>query len=323
MKQKNTRSLGAIADNIHKLSRKNIIDIGDLLLEAKAQCEHGDWLNWLDTEFDWSVYSAERYMKVAQLNAKFHNLRNLRLGATTLYQLADHDDEEELAAVIEELAKHATNTRLRPRDAERVIKVGIGRRRFGDHPDATLVQLVELDGFSDETWYEKAVAALRDRKPETDESATSIVDEIEAAQIDLEREEQRLRNQKRYEEIDDVEAILDGPPPVLPSPTTPPEPQRLEADTDWAEIKPFVAAVKDLLPLCAKPAARFIGMFPSTSLRAVSAFLMAVAAAELGAKAPEIPSSAPASSETNISGYPELPPFLDRRHEIVAKAEAT
>jgi len=29
-------------DNIHKLERGSIVDIGDLLLEAKAQCEHGD-----------------------------------------------------------------------------------------------------------------------------------------------------------------------------------------------------------------------------------------------------------------------------------------
>ena len=77
MKKQNTRSLGAIADDIHKIERTNIFDIGDLLIEAKAQCEHGDWLDRVDAEFDWSVDTAENYMKVAGLASKFRNFRNI------------------------------------------------------------------------------------------------------------------------------------------------------------------------------------------------------------------------------------------------------
>jgi hypothetical protein len=189
-KRKNVRSLDEIADKINQLQGGNIIEIGDLLLEAKAQqCEHGDWLEWLRHEFTWSADSAERYMNVAKLSAKFRKLRNLKLAKTTLYELADHDGEEDLPAIIDELAKHATKTRLAPRDAERVIKIGIGRRkigigrrRFGNHPDATLVQLVELDEYIGEPWHEKAVDALLERQPKTDESASAIVDEIEGAE---------------------------------------------------------------------------------------------------------------------------------------------
>lgn len=137
MKRKNVRSLDEIADGIHKLERRNIIDIGNLLLEAKAQCEHGQWLQWLYSEFGWSSTTAERYMKAADLASKFHILQNLRLAATTLYELADHEPEEDLPEIIEELAKHATKSRLAPRDAKRVIKIGIGRHRFGDYPEAT------------------------------------------------------------------------------------------------------------------------------------------------------------------------------------------
>ena len=76
-KRKNTRSLDQIADALHKLDRANIIDKGDLLLEARAQCEPGQWLDWLKTEFeDYSEDSAERYMKVAKLAGRFRNLRN-------------------------------------------------------------------------------------------------------------------------------------------------------------------------------------------------------------------------------------------------------
>ena len=47
MKRKNVRSLGEIAVSIHRLERANIKDIGDALIEAKSQCEHGEWLQWL------------------------------------------------------------------------------------------------------------------------------------------------------------------------------------------------------------------------------------------------------------------------------------
>src|SRR5215510_11378372 len=124
-KRKNARSLDTIADSIHKLEQKNIIDVGELLVEAKAQCEHGQWLDWLAAEFEWSVDAAERYIRVAERIGKFRRLRNLKLAATTLYEVADHDDEQDLPAIVGELAKHATTSRLRPRDAERIITVGI------------------------------------------------------------------------------------------------------------------------------------------------------------------------------------------------------
>ena len=106
----NPRSLDAIADDINKLSRASIFDIGDLLLEARAQCEHGQWLSWLEREFGWSADTAARSMRVAKLGARFRNLRNLKLGATTLYWLADHVDKQGLPAVINELAKHESET---------------------------------------------------------------------------------------------------------------------------------------------------------------------------------------------------------------------
>ena len=38
---------------------------GELLVEAKAQCEHGQWINWLEENFDGTARSAQGYMKVA------------------------------------------------------------------------------------------------------------------------------------------------------------------------------------------------------------------------------------------------------------------
>jgi len=39
---------------------------GDLLLEAKKQCPHGDWGNWLKTNFEGSERSAQNYMRLAK-----------------------------------------------------------------------------------------------------------------------------------------------------------------------------------------------------------------------------------------------------------------
>jgi hypothetical protein len=282
MKPKNVRSLDTIAENINRVARGNIFDIGDLLLEAKAQCEHGQWLDWLSAEFTWSVDSAERYMKVAELAAKFRRLRNLKLAVTTLYELADHEGEEDLPAVIEELAKHATKTPLRPSDAKRLIKIGIGRCRFGDHPDATLVQLVELDRFSGESWSEKAVAALQEREPDTDESASLLVDEIFEQVAALSRNQRAEREAEEAEIEDDaeqeeVDSILDGAPPELPPSITPPEPQKFGAGTEWEGREPFADAVTTLLGLCTKPVGRFGGRFSPSELREVADFLLAIA----------------------------------------------
>jgi hypothetical protein len=270
MKEKNARSLDTIADDINQLARENIFAIGDLLIEAKARCEHGQWLNWLYSEFDWSTSTAERKMRVADLGGKFVKLTILKLGTTTLYDLADHENEDDLPAIIDELAKHATKTRLSPADARRVIKIGIGRQRFGNRPDATLLQLVELDQYNGEAWHDHAVATLQERSPETDEGANSIVDELKQAE--------------EAEHRDAVEAAIDnifnGPPPDLPPPAIPPEPQSWGAATAWPETDLFASAVKDLLELRAKPLQRFSGVFSSAELREVSAFLTSVAAVD-------------------------------------------
>ncbi len=315
MKPRNARSLDAIADDINKLDRGNIFDVGDLLLEAHAQCEHGDWYAWLDAEFEGSADTAERKMKVAELGSKYRKLRDLNLGVTTLYALADdYEDEEIMPAIIEELAKYATKTRLKPCDAKRVIKTGIGRRRFGDHPDATLAALAGLDARR-LAGYGEIVAALQEREPKTDEDAESIVDEIESAAMDAKNQEWLQRQQavqKEDEEIrDEVESIL-GTPPDLPPPAAPPEPQRLSADTAWEGRDQFNCAVTELFELCTKPVARFADMFTPTVLRTVSDFLLAVAAADKKETAP--PPESKTNTDTNtIPDMLDIPACLDRR----------
>jgi hypothetical protein len=210
-KPKNVRSLDEIALIIQGLERKNIFEIGDRLLEAKDQCQHGEWLDWLNDNFEMSEDTAERKMGVAKLGSKFRRLRNLQLGATTLYKLADLADDEvndgEMTAIVEELAKHATEARLVPVDALRVISMGLGRHHFGDHPDATLSVLERLKVRQrGQPWYDAVVAALQEQNPETDEDASRTIQSARAAFLAAEASEAE-------EATDDADADDDEPSP--------------------------------------------------------------------------------------------------------------
>jgi hypothetical protein len=145
-------------------------------------------------------------MKVAELASNFPKLGNMRLAKTTLYALVDHDVEEELPAIIAELAKHSTKARLDPHDAKRVIQIGIGRHRFGNFPDATLFWLERLH--NDSPWYEEAVTALKEKKPATDEAADTIVSGIHQAFLAKTRAEAKA-------DAAEAEEILNGPSPQL------------------------------------------------------------------------------------------------------------
>jgi hypothetical protein len=285
MNKRKNRSLDTIADDIHKLARSNIFDIGAYLLEARELCEHGNWLDWLFTEFEYAVSTAERYMNAARLSAKFPTVRNLKLAANTVYALTDECEEGDLPAVIDELAKHATEKQLKYKEAERVILISIGRHRYGDHPDATLMRLAEIADYNQTLWFPQAVESLLKQQPATDEMADSIVDEIRQAYLDAEQAkyeaEWEVEHRAREQEQDEAEAILDGPPPVLPPSITPPdEPQKLGNETTWEGTGQFIGAVGELLDLSTKPATRFAGVFSPDDLNKVADFLRAVAAAD-------------------------------------------
>ena len=59
------RNLHIIASDIHSLERRNVFDVGALLIEAKDACEHGEWMDWLEAEFDWSDSTANNYMNAS------------------------------------------------------------------------------------------------------------------------------------------------------------------------------------------------------------------------------------------------------------------
>jgi hypothetical protein len=92
----NRRSLKAIEASLAKSLKANDAserECGRWLNEAKEQLEYGEWLSWLDTHFPHSVSTAERWMAVATLCARFVKLTNLQMNKGALYELANRIDD--------------------------------------------------------------------------------------------------------------------------------------------------------------------------------------------------------------------------------------
>ena len=76
MSKKISRDLKVITKELHaalKREAADIVAIGDLLIEAHAQLEHGEWLPWLAENFGSSVSTADNYMAAAALRGQIRN----------------------------------------------------------------------------------------------------------------------------------------------------------------------------------------------------------------------------------------------------------
>lgn len=72
---------------LFRQSVENVLAIGRNLLKVKERLVHGQWLNWLEAEFDWTDRTALNFMNVAQ-QFKSENISDLNIAASALYMLA-------------------------------------------------------------------------------------------------------------------------------------------------------------------------------------------------------------------------------------------
>lgn len=75
---------------IKKLIRKTaqtVWEIGENLSEVKACLQHGQFESWLNTEFDWSARTAQRFLQVYE-RFKNDNLADLKISASAIYEIA-------------------------------------------------------------------------------------------------------------------------------------------------------------------------------------------------------------------------------------------
>ena len=96
------------ASEIRRLGKQtvdNVVEIGRRLTEAKDIAGHGNWLPWLNREFGWSPSTAENYINLFKLSAKFPTVGNLDLDLRSLYLLAAPSTPPEARAEIIERAE--------------------------------------------------------------------------------------------------------------------------------------------------------------------------------------------------------------------------
>jgi hypothetical protein len=107
-------ALDRIATQLRALLRretKNIIEIGKLLIESRKLLanEHGEWLPWLEKNFDLSARTAQRYIATAEYVASKGDTVSYfsNLAPTVLYWLAagQHYNEKEEAAILAAIRK--------------------------------------------------------------------------------------------------------------------------------------------------------------------------------------------------------------------------
>jgi hypothetical protein len=207
---KQVRALEELVPLIHeklKAETSNIVEIGNLLLEARSDPElgHGRWLAWLNENFAMSVRTAENYMGAATY-AKEHRLKIAtvaNMSARLLYALAQgrHDYSESVVATI---LKEA-----------RTKRVGIGR----------------ANTLADEEVGSLAAAAKQ--------KAREIEEEIQREAEKLAEAKQKAREIEEARR--EAEDILGGPPPELP-----PAPEPAVADFLLSAFETAVKSLRTL-----------------------------------------------------------------------------
>jgi hypothetical protein len=87
------RKLSDIESEIGKAlraERKNLFEIGALLIEARAKVDHGGWLPWLEKNFGKSERTAQNYMMASEWREKNATVANLKLRPSAIYDLASY-----------------------------------------------------------------------------------------------------------------------------------------------------------------------------------------------------------------------------------------
>jgi hypothetical protein len=280
LKSNTKRDLADIAGDIHALERRSIFDIGKLLIEARDACEHGEWGDWLDREFDWSHDTADNYMAAARLADKFRTVRNLKVPLRTIYELGlDDDIAADLPALIEALVEASKSKPINASRAEEVINLTRLRIEHGDYPEATLVAIGGLGELANTEWEAAATASLKAARPETDEEAKRIVHACRKAHVEalydsplpnwldskmLDVLEDVTDRKKVLQQLNAATAPLDfdqvwdiacdrddggaDEPPPRPAPK-PPKPEPETQETDPAQAAASAAVRSDIGPL--------------------------------------------------------------------------
>jgi hypothetical protein len=201
LSKKLKRDLSVILDDIEAILKSdtaNVIRIGNLLIEAKKQVLHGEWLPLLKERFDFSDRTARNYIKAAKFAAsKSETISDLRIAPLVLYALAAGDKFPE--GVEERILKAAAGERI---DMNRAMEIH----------DARLAELASKD---QDRWTE-ATAEQEDEKARL-EAKTDAQREVDAAakvaamkaEIEASAEARKAQYARADEDEDEKPAALE------------------------------------------------------------------------------------------------------------------
>jgi hypothetical protein len=130
------RSLAQIAQAIKALEKRgirDIVEIGKLLHEAEQKCEYGDYMKWIEENFDFSHDTSRNYRAAFQLarNPNCSDFARWNISVAGFYLIAatmDKGDVRAAKAVIREARKR----RVSSREASKIIYEHHLRRRSGN-----------------------------------------------------------------------------------------------------------------------------------------------------------------------------------------------
>jgi Protein of unknown function (DUF3102) len=177
---------------------ENTILIGNILIEAREELQHGDWQSYLSENFDLSYRTAVRYVDAAEYvtrKSKSDTVADFaNLAPTVLYRLA---------------AGHQYNEQ-----EEAAILAATRERRIDDDAATAICEELAPQPADDDADHQEG-----DGEGGGDDEIAAILDAAEA-------------------EDAEIAAILDGPPPPVPPPAPiPPPPDFALRDFDQAISK--------------------------------------------------------------------------------------
>ncbi len=103
VKQKTVEIKGLI-----RQTAQEIVEIGQKLAEVKQQLKHGQFRNWLKSEFNWSISSATKFMQVSE-QFKNINFTHFNFATSALYVLAAPSTPESARQYALEIAGQGEN----------------------------------------------------------------------------------------------------------------------------------------------------------------------------------------------------------------------
>ena len=98
---------------------RDIIEIGQQLIEIKEKLGHGRFENWLKAEFDWTQMTANRFMNVSR-KFESNNLLDLSIAPSALYLLAAPSTPN--AAREEAIARAEAGEQITYKVAQEIVK---------------------------------------------------------------------------------------------------------------------------------------------------------------------------------------------------------